>query len=654
MENHKHNNRKKVKFCIDKLYALNYKEKPVSIREFIESPDYIGVSTGNGKGIYPVWVKALEQIFKDDSKMFVVLTGAIGIGKSFIAIIALLYVTYRIENCIDPWGFFKKAPVGKLKIVFFNLTKTLATSKGYGTAQAIMLKSPWFLKHGRVRGDKDRYVELQSVDFVLASAGSKGFGTLGEGIIGGVMDEVDSPNESMNNKIRILKAYESTVIRFESRFIIDGISLGRFFLVASKQDELSFINTYIETHKESKRQLVFDIPIYATKGSNEYCGKKFRVCLGDKFVKPYIIKSDDQLREAVAKYKIEEVPIEYIESFEMDIIGALRDISGISVTQRTKRPWLASDNFLARCWSPDPNPFTMETLEAGLFDEFNREQRLEPRIKLIDYFKSELVTLPKELPWYVHGDFARTNDAFGLAMSAVTDYTHIDIQRPDGTFEKKKMPIISTAFAIRVKALIEDEIPQFMIREFVLGLRRLGFNIRKYTSDLDLASTDTRQLLLMSGIDTEYLSVDRDRKWYDVFRQMLTEGRWRCPYHAYLDFEFKNLEVDPDTLKVDHPDTVDQIVILNDGDVSKAVIAGSKDVADGVVGSVTAVLKALEKDNPVDMDTMKKLMDRTQSHSFDNPDNIIQSLTGVSVGKIQKVQNQKAIQKYRDLLRRAR
>ena len=595
--------KKKITLFIDHLYSLNYKEKLVGIEQFISDPYFMGKSTGNGTKIYPAWKNKLKEIFSDDSKMFVVLTGAIGIGKTFIALLAIAYIIYRIENSIDPWGFFNKAPIGKLMVAFFNLTKTLSKSKGFGTLQELLLNSPWFLERGRVRGAKDQFLELDSVDYLLASPLAHGFGTQGQNIIAGIMDEVDSPLESANSKFRVLKAYENSVMRFESRFIIDGISLGKFFIVASKQDTMSFINTYVETQRKSKRTLVYDMPIYEVKHPREYSGKKFRVSIGDRYNKPKILHTDEDFNSCSGKFEIIEVPVEYQESFELDIVGALRDISGIAVSQIRKNKLMPSETFVYSMYDESrKNPFTMETVELGLNDDAS---------VLDGFFNVSNIKLSKDIPRYIHGDWAKSGDAFGLAMCGTSDYTHINITKEDGTIEAKRMPVIDIDFILRIKARDGDEIPQFAVRKFILDLKsKYGFNIKKYSSDLDLASTDTRQLLERAGIDTAYLSVDKSSKEYISFKNAILEGRVRTATHAYFHFEITNLEIDLVTGKVDHPDCVKSVTFLQDGDAVDTVLEGSKDCCDACCGAYTLLIRSSIEDDPVDTAVMRDIMHR--------------------------------------------
>ena len=89
---------------IENLYRVDYDEIPVSIDEFLENDYYLGKVYNNGKNIYPYWRKFLHNFFHDnpDKSFEVALTGAIGVGKTTIASIALIYLMYRTMCLKDP------------------------------------------------------------------------------------------------------------------------------------------------------------------------------------------------------------------------------------------------------------------------------------------------------------------------------------------------------------------------------------------------------------------------------------------------------------------------------------------------------------------------------------------------------------------------
>jgi len=597
----------RVETYLEYMYKLDYKERPVSIRRFICEDRFLGKSTAGGKAVYDVWKRELDNIFSEDKWYLVVLTGAIGIGKTFADMVGIAYVMYRILCLKEPWSFFGLASGSKMSIAFFNLTKTLSASKGYNLLQSLITNSSWFVERGNLRGIKEPYLDFPLFRYVLASPYASGFGTVGEDVIVASMDEVDSSMVSEKVKMKILKAYESTVRRFISRFVVDDESLGKFFLVSSKQDTMSFIDTFVEEHKNSGRMYVVDIPIWEAKPNANYCGDKFKVSVGDVYHPPQILHTQADTDLVISSgYEIIEVPVEYREDFDMDIVGALRDIAGRSVEGISKSKLFPSENIISDCYDPDKeNPVSMSTIEIGLKDD----------IDLMNFLDMSKITLPLNVPRVIHIDiaYAGDGDALGLGMSGICGWTNVDVEKEEGVIATQKVPVVETDFAMRIKARSGDQIPLHKVRQFIFSLRRKGFNILKVTSDLRLASADTTQLLERAGIDTGYLSLDKSVQNYLDFRNLVFEGRWVFFHYGYAHFELKNLLYDRVKQKVDHPDKVKDIVLLDDSGIKEVVLKGSKDLSDGIVGSVIGIIN--ESEIPVEVGAMRQLAKKVLSPS---------------------------------------
>jgi len=87
---------------------IGFKRIPPDIETFIKSPKYLGDYFGDS--IFPIWVKALKELYPDPirtSSTFVVLKGAIGIGKSTMSKICILYDLYKLLCIKNPYIFFK-------------------------------------------------------------------------------------------------------------------------------------------------------------------------------------------------------------------------------------------------------------------------------------------------------------------------------------------------------------------------------------------------------------------------------------------------------------------------------------------------------------------------------------------------------------------
>ena len=562
--------------------GFHYREQPVDILTFLQDPQFLGTATRKMSAIYPGWIKPLAKMFRNDKKYLIVLTGAIGIGKSMVVCgYCLPYILYRVSCLKDPWKYFDKGPSGKMEVTFFNLTKNLSGSRGFAYLQGSLMASPWFQKRGVMTGGREPHMELELFRWVLASPYAKGFGTQGGNIVAAVMDEVDSPNESEGQRKRVLQAYEGTVRRFESRFVKDGASIGRLFLVASKQDELSFLEVFIEDMKGSERVRIFDRTQWEIMPRENYCGETFLVMAGDTYLPPKIITPEEKDQYIKDGMRILSIPVEHRFDFERDIVGALRDLAGLAVRGLRKHKLIPAARFIKDCMDETKvDPVSFESIYMGLLDEE----------ELIQYIDLNKICIGLEAPRAIHVDIAFAQDALGFACSTICGWTEMDVETDDGTFLKQKMPVVETDFCFRVVAKEGDRIPLHKVRKLILNLKAQGLNIKKVIFDLRLASEDTIQILTRAGIDAGYLSVDKDIKPYLDFKNLLFEGRWVCHKHEYLAFELRHLEFDRDKHKIDHPDKVKDIEILADGGIRDVVMVGSKDIADAVVGSVTTIL----------------------------------------------------------------
>jgi hypothetical protein len=579
-----------------------YKEAPLPVLDFLTHPYYFGPVTRNGMDIFPVWKEAMTEMFSNDTKVTIVLTGSIGTGKSTIALYALCYIQYRLMILKEPWKYFELAESNKMTISFFNLNKTLGDSRGYGKMQSFLCRSPWFCEKAshiahNIHGTE---LEFDLIKYVLASPNSRGFGIIGEDIVAGILDEVDSPIDSPKQKEKVLETYNATSLRFKNRFASKGRSVGKLFIVSSKQDELSFIETFIAERKRYPEVLIFDIPLWKAKPQHLFCGKNFLVAVGDAFNPPKLIQEDQREEYGKNGYHVIEVPVEFHTEFKTDLIRSLRDIAGITTSGMRRLKLFPSEKFVIECFdSTKEDPVKVPTIDIGLQDD----------VKLMWFFDLAKLRLGKDTPRFIHMDIAFSGDACGLAMSGVKEWKQVMVEKPDGTYLKEFSPIIETDFVMRIKAKEGDRIPIHKIREFIFDLRAAGVHIQRFTADLPLASQDTLQLLQREGIEAENFSVDKTNQPYFDFRNLVYEKRWTSHRHNMLLFELKHLEQDPQDGKVDHPIKVADIEFLDEGGIREVVMMGSKDCSDAVVGSVAQCLYSVKR--PMDFDLMGKLIKKT-------------------------------------------
>lgn len=610
------NNRSVHTSYLDTIYSMDWTEKPVDIMTFISDPEYLGKCTNNGAAIYPGWKDALRKIFDDQTKYIIVFTGAMGLGKTFIATICVAYVIYLVHCLKNPWNFVGKAQSGKFAASFFNLNKSMSDTLGYAKLQNLMSLSPWFLrKAARIKEGKTIEVFMPHIDCLLSSPNSQGYGLTGADVLTGILDEVDSPNAGIPQKKKVLSTYEQTIGRFKNRFVNAlGKSLGKFFVVTSKQETMGFIDTFIAEKKHSPEVMVFDYALWEVRPSSEYTGKKFLIAIpGDAFHEPKIMtETDDKQNYLLQGYEMLEVPLELKSDFEANLVQEIRNTAGRSIAGSRNDKLFKSETFIKDCFDPTKaDPVKSHTINIGLKDE----------VALIWYLDLTKIRTPKDTPRFIHMDFGLSGDALGLSMCGVSTFIDLDVAQPDGTFMKQRVPVIETDFALRLKAKENDSIPLHTVSKFILDLKAIGFNIQLFSSDLLMASAYAFQVLEKSGITTEYLSVDKTDGPYTSWRDLVYDKRWKCHPHAYVLFEAKNLLHDRKRQKVDHPTKVEETEILEDGNIKDYVMVGSKDLCDAICGSVWQCLK--DAGGAVDLSSIvsaaKSLNAGSKSSLDDNP-----------------------------------
>jgi hypothetical protein len=113
--------------------------EPVDPLTFIESPDYMDCK----EDVYPV---ILEDFIDIVSGMYVevVLTGGIGSGKTFLALLLMAHELYRLSCLEDPQGALSQSSSAEIEIVFQSVTADLAESVDFRHFKELIDRAPYF------------------------------------------------------------------------------------------------------------------------------------------------------------------------------------------------------------------------------------------------------------------------------------------------------------------------------------------------------------------------------------------------------------------------------------------------------------------------------------------------------------------------------
>lgn len=163
-----------------KMLEEDYEEMPVDIDTFICDDRFIGKITDHGKNVYPYWRNKLREIFSPDNNFQeIIFTGAIGLGKTTIAVMGMSYILYKLLCLKNPQNYYGLQSNSKIVIAFFNVNLDLSYGVAYKKMQSMLLESPWFLEHGKVYGrdEKNKWFQPdKGIEFRVGSQENHGLG----------------------------------------------------------------------------------------------------------------------------------------------------------------------------------------------------------------------------------------------------------------------------------------------------------------------------------------------------------------------------------------------------------------------------------------------------------------------------------------------
>lgn len=559
----------------EELIYEDYDEIPVDVETFLYDKNYLGNGLINAEGkftVFPYWVETLKKIFPnniDTAYNTLVLTGGIGLGKSFMAVLCIAYLLHRMLCLKDPYLHYGLQPIDKITFSFINVTIDAAKGVGWDKIQQLFQSSPWFMSHGKVSGRSEIiWTPDKRIELVVGSSNNV---IIGRALYANFTDEVNFG--SMTSDVEKIKAKQKHLIsqvdaRMQSRFM-KGTYLPTLNIIASsKSSDQSFLDTYIEMKKknESKTTLIIDEPQWVIRTDKD-SKEKFYVAVGNKFLASEVLPlnaSEALADEYRAKgYQLLKVPIGYYETFNDNVELALTDIAGISTTSALKYisgvrlNEIKTDNYT--------NLFNRDVIEVGTGDD----------LQYSNFFDlSKVSAKDKGKPLYVHLDMSKTGDKTGIAG------VWIDGKKPSSDGEASREAYYKAAFSVSIKAPKGYEISFEKNRNFVRWLKKQGFNIKAVSCDT-YQSAQIQQQLRSDGFEVKTLSVDRlesvpgtNQKVclpYAYFKTAIYEKRLilynKCDL---LTDEIIGLEKEPDG-HIEHPMGGTQ---------------GSKDQVDALCGSI--------------------------------------------------------------------
>lgn len=572
----------------NKLKELKYEdfdEIPVDIDTFLDDDHYLGrglwavdVVTGERRcTLFPYWRKTLKKLFPDNlttSYNTLILTGAIGLGKTLMGVLAQLYLLYRMLCLKDPYGYYGMMPSDKITFSMLNITLEAAQGVGWDKLQQLLQGSDWFMEHGTLNASRSnpQWQPPKGIEIIF---GSNNRHVVGRALFCNLTDEV---NFGVGNNVEKQKAKQRKMIAQIDARMISRFGKGTYLptlniIISSKDVEQAFLNSYIEDKKknESKTTLIIDEPQWIVrndKGSPDDPGA-FWVAIGNKFLAHELLPKDaddslvSQYREK--GYSMLKVPPIYREHFETNLDQALMDDAGYSTTSITK--YISGIRLNEIKTDSYQNPFVKDVIEVG--------NAQDDQLQYANFFDlSRVDSRDLSRPLFIHLDLSMTGDKTGLAGVWITG--------KEKGVEGGNSMTYKLAFSVSIKAPQGAQVSFNKTINFINWLRNNSFAVKGVSSDT-FQSASTLQDLKANGFRTNVQSVDRIDSVnricipYDFFKTCIYERRLQI---------YKKCDL--------LTDEITSLERLSDGHIDHPKY-GSKDQSDAVCGALFLASKFSEE-----------------------------------------------------------
>lgn len=554
------------------FYKDYYIERPADIKTFITDEKYLGKIFMDGEKckIYKYWRDLLTEIYPNEfyrPYKEVILSCAIGVGKSTVTDISVLYELHCLLCLKNPAVFYGLMPTDTIVLAIFSSTKENVSDVNWKKIKEAIMESPWFKTRLELDALEPKIKSLDLTKNISIQLGSRYQHAIGRDVLTGIIDEGNNKVISDQAKINYNEITRRRESRFKNGFNVPGI----IWLVSSPKTVDDFLNERIKISTlDPSVKVVDNLPTWVVKADVAgYCGKKFNVFLGDENHDPRILLNTERVNN-FPKGTVISVPIEHYKEFseDDDILGAIRDIAGYRVQFSTTL--FRSREVVNKAFNSS-NLFTKDVINLSTFDKY------QDILSYVDFdvFKQKLSVKTER---FIHLDFGYNNDMFGLAAAYVQKTSNAG--NLTDNFGARKVII---DWAIGFKATSKQGVPSSTIANFIKFLRKQGYPIK--TVSADKPGIIVLQDLYIEGFDTKYISVDTSRIPYLTLKQKVYEGLVSGCKNERLIKELVNLR--DDGTKVDHP------VKFADGDGD----IGGKDIADGVAGSFIQAYNSLETMN---------------------------------------------------------
>lgn len=553
-----------------------FEEKPASIEEFL-GERYLNIERGVRAGIKQALVDVFgeevqtNRIAKYEKAM---LTGAIGIGKSTFASIALPYMVHWVLCLKDPQEYFKLLPGSRIAFMMMSTSERQARDVIFTDVFERIKHSKWFMEKYPYDDKYTKVIKFPKNVWILPGD-SKETTFEGYNILGGILDEMDSHTVTKDKDYADV-GYNTIEGRMRSRFGRRGLIIP----IGQMKKATGFAARKYAEFQTDPDAFTVRMTLWESHGweweETDLDGSAKKIYL-DENGQPDYFYYDFKRRQFIPKgvgdmlpdsQTIIKIPKYYEKDFRNRPEKSLKDLAGIPPA--VSDPFISLVDKIELCrdrWIEDSFPGA--EIEPSLdLSEFSPVTYSSHRPEFAPWFTNKAIMDRRRRVIHIDIAYSSEGDALGMAMGHIAGIANDD--------DEDKKPIIKFDFLLRIKAPAGTEIILGDVRRIIYYVRdELKFRISKVTYD-GFESTDSVQQLRKKRIDAEKVSMDKSTLPYEDLRDAIYEERIMFPPYITeinrgdvdrVEIAIKELSELQDTgRKVDHPPT------------------GSKDVADAMAG----------------------------------------------------------------------
>jgi hypothetical protein len=483
--------------------------------------------------------------------------------------VACAYIVYKLLCLKDPARYFGKPSGDAIDLINVAINAQQAKNVFFKGFKTKIEKSPWFAGKYNAKVDSiefDKSITVYSGHSERES--HEGLNLLLAVLdeISGFASEVGTGNEQGKTADNIYKAFRGTI---DSRFP----DLGKVVLLSFPRYQGDFISQKYDSviadkdiiHKSHKyiiNPLIDDTPDNI---------------LEIEWEEDHIISYKYPGVWALKRPTWEVNPTRSIEDFKI----AFYNDYGDAMMRFLCMPTYSSDAFFKQ----------KEKLEHCMtsrnpIDEF---RRFDPGF-----------TPDPNKTYYVHADLAQRHDKCAVAIAHVEKWVNLQVIKD----YEQVAPIVVVDAVAWWEPKKEGPVNLSEVKNWIINLRRMGFNIGKVTFDR-WQSYDIQQELKAVNINTDTVSVAK--KHYEDLAMLVYEDRIAMPNIPLLLEELSELKIMKNN-RVDHPRK------------------SSKDLADAVCGAAFGAISYTSKENNLEIEvrtwsSAHKEMQRQRRQELENERN---------------------------------